>query len=76
MKEVKSPKKPLLFYYFAVLLAIFMFNMIIAPLMSGSQSTEVDYGTFMDMIEEKNIGVVQVEDAQILFTNKDETQDD
>lgn len=74
MKEVKSPKKPLLFYYFAVLLAIFMFNMIIAPLMSGSQSTEVDYGTFMDMIEEKNIGVVQVEDTQILFTNKDETQ--
>ena len=48
--------------------------MIIAPLMSGSQSTEVDYGTFMDMIEEKNIGVVQVEDTQILFTNKDETQ--
>ena len=42
--------------------------------MSGSQSTEVDYGTFMDMIEEKNIGVVQVEDTQILFTNKDETQ--
>ena len=71
MKEVKSPKKPLLYYYIIVLLIILLFNMLVTPLLTGSQVTEVDYGTFMDMIDEKNIGVVQVEDSEILFTGKD-----
>ena len=73
MKEVKSPKKPLIYYYGIVLLSIFLFNMLITPMLTQNQVTEVDYGTFMDMIEEKNIGIVQVEDTQILFTDKDET---
>ena len=70
MKEVRSPKKPLLYYYFIVLLVIVLFNLIMAPLLSRSQVDEVDYNVFMDMIDEKNIGAVQVEDSQILFTDK------
>ena len=73
MKEVKSPKRPLLYYYCIVLLIIFLFNMLITPLLTANQVTSVDYGTFMDMIDEGNIGRVQVEDSQILFTDKAET---
>lgn len=70
MKEVKSPKRPLLYYYCIVLLIIFLFNMLITPMLTANQVTSVDYGTFMDMIDEGNIGRVQVEDSQILFTDK------
>ena len=73
MKEVKTPKRPLIYYYGIVLLIVLLFNMVVAPLLSQRQVKEVDYGTFMDMIEEGNIGVVQVEDTQILFTDKDRT---
>ncbi|MCI7181726.1 MAG: ATP-dependent zinc metalloprotease FtsH [Lachnospiraceae bacterium] len=73
MKEVKSPKKPLIYYYGIVLLVLILFNMIVSPLLMKRQVTEVDYGTFMSMIEEKNIGRVQVEDSQIIFTDKDNT---
>ena len=69
MKEVKTPKKPLLYYYGIVLLIIFLFNLLVTPILSQRQVTEVDYGTFMDMIEEQNIGVVQVEDC-LLYTSK------
>ena len=58
MKEVKSPKKPLIYYYGIVLLAILLFNMVVAPLLSGNRVKEVDYGTFMKMIEEKNVDSV------------------
>ena len=74
MKEVKSPKKPLLYYYGIVLLIIFLFNLIVAPLLTQNQVVDVDYGTFMDMIDEGNIGLVQVEDTQIIFTDKDQTK--
>ena len=74
MKEVKSPKKPLLFYYGIVLLVILVFNLVVSPLLLRAQVQEVDYGTFMKMIEEKNIGSVEVEDSKILFTDKDGTQ--
>ncbi len=74
MKEVKSPRKPLLYYYCIVLLIIFLFNILVTPLLSQNQVVEVDYGTFMDMIDQQDIGVVQIEDTQILFTNKEETQ--
>ena len=73
MKEVKTPKKPLIYYYGVVLLIILLFNMLVTPMLSQRQVVEVDYGTFMDMIDEKNIGMVQVEDSQILFTDKDGT---
>ncbi len=71
MKEVKSPRRPLLYYYCIVLLIILLFNLLITPLLSQNQVVEVGYDTFMDMIDAKNIGVVQVEDTQILFTGKD-----
>ena len=70
MKEVKSPKKPLLYYYGITLLVILLFNLLVAPLIAGNQVTETDYGTFMQMIEDKDIGKVQVESDQIIFTGK------
>ena len=73
MKEVKTPKKPLLYYYGIVLLIILLFNLLVTPLLTQSQVMEVSYDTFMDMIDEKNIGVVQVEDTEILFTDKEGT---
>ena len=74
MKEVKSPKKPLYYYYGIVLLVIVLVNLFLTPMLSRAQVTDVDYGTFMDMIEEQNIGSVEVDDTQILFTDKDNTQ--
>ena len=71
MQEVKSPKKPLLYYYGVVLLVLLVFNLIVTPLLLKEEVTEVDYGTFMSMTEDKNIGQVQVEDQQIVFTDKD-----
>lgn len=72
MKEVKSPKKPLIYYYGIALLIIFLFNFVVSPLMMQKRVTEVDYGKFMKMIEDKEIGKVEVEDKQIIFTDKDE----
>ena len=74
MKEVKSPKKPLLYYYGIVLVVVILFNLIVSPLISRAEVQEVDYGTFMSMTENKEIGQVEVEDDQILFTNKDGKQ--
>lgn len=73
MKEVKNPKKPLIYYYGIVLLILFLFNLLVTPLLMQRQITEVDYGTFMSMIEEKNIGNVEVDSSRILFTDKDNT---
>lgn len=74
MKEVKSPKKPLIFYYGIALLVIVLFNVIVSPLLVKARVTEVDYGTFMSMIEQKKIGNVEVEDNQIIFTDKDDAK--
>ena len=74
MKEVKTPKKPLAIYYAIVLLVLMLLNFVLAPWMNERQIKEVDYGTFMSMTEEKDIGRVDVESNQILFTDKDETQ--
>ena len=71
MKEIKSPKKPLIFYYGIVLLLIVLFNLIISPILMERQVMQVDYGTFMKMIEEKNIGEVEVGNSEIVFTDKD-----
>lgn len=73
MKEVKNPRKPLLYYYGIVFLILLLFNMIVTPLLVQRQVIQVDYGTFMGMIEDKNIGSVEVESSQILFTDKDGT---
>ena len=74
MNEVKQPKKPLAYYYGIVLLLLLVFNWIVMPLITDAKIKEVDYGTFMSMTEQKNIGRVEIEDNQILFTDKGETQ--
>ncbi len=74
MNEVKQPKKPLAYYYGVVLLLLLVFNWLVMPLITDAKIKEVDYGTFMSMTEQKNIGQVEIEDNQILFTDKGETQ--
>ncbi len=74
MKEVKTPRKPLAIYYAIVLLMLLLLNFVLLPWMGERQIKEVDYGTFMTMTEEKNIGRVDIESNQIIFTDKDETQ--
>ena len=73
MNEVKKPKKPLIYYYFVVLLCVMLFNLLVMPRILERQIRETDYGTFMSMAEEQNIGRVQVQDNQILFTDKEGT---
>ena len=72
MNEVKNPRKPLIVFYIIMLLVMFAFNSLLAPMLAEEQKIkEVDYGTFMTMTEEGNIGSVQIEENQILFTSKD-----
>ncbi|MDD7653083.1 MAG: ATP-dependent zinc metalloprotease FtsH [Firmicutes bacterium] len=73
MNEVKKPKKPLIYYYGIVLLVVFLFNLLVMPRVLQRQIIETDYGTFLDMIDGKDIGKVEVQQNQILFTNKDGT---
>lgn len=72
MNEVKKPKKSLMFYYIIVLVVLLLINLIAVPMISARQIIEVDYGTFMSMTESKNVGQVQIQDNQILFTDKAE----
>ena len=76
MNEVKRPRKPLIFYYGIALLIIILFNSIVMPWIAGQKIKEVDYGTFITMTLEKNIGLVEISDAenQIIFTDKEEKQ--
>lgn len=74
MNEVKKPQKPLIFYYIIVLLIIFLLNLLVVPSMQQMRIKEVDYGTFMRMTENGEIGKVMIEDNRILFTDKSEQQ--
>ena len=76
MNEVKRPRKPLIFYYGIALLIIILFNSIVMPWLAGQKIKEVDYGTFITMTLEKNIGLVEISDTenQIIFTDKEEKQ--
>ena len=71
MNEVKRPKKPLIFYYTLVMVALALFNFLLVPWIAEQQIIEVDYGTFITMTENKEIDQVKVEDNQILFEGKD-----
>ena len=73
MNEVKTPKKPLIFYYCIALLVVLLFNLLAMPRLMEAQVREVDYGTFMKMIDDKEIGLVEIEPNQIMFTDKDQT---
>ena len=74
MNEVKKPRKPLMFYYGVAMVIILLFNLFAMPMLQSAVVTEVDYGTFMTMTQEKNIGKVEIQYNQIIFTDKaDET---
>ena len=72
MKEVKNPKKPLAYYYTITLIALVLFNIFVAPMLNRQRVVETDYSTFMRMIEEKQIGKVDVSDTEIVFTGKND----
>ena len=72
MKEVKNPKKPLAYYYAITLIALLLFNIFIAPLLNRQRIVETDYSTFMRMIDEQQIGKVDVSDTEIVFTDKND----
>ena len=74
MNEVKIPKKPLISYYCIVILLLLLFNMLVMPMISQRQVKEVDYNTFMEMTYNDNIGKVELQNNQILFTDKDNKQ--
>ena len=73
MQEVKRPKKPLVYFYAAMIFAILVFNCLVAPYLAGKAIEDVDYGTFMTMTENGEIGKVQIQQNQIVFTDKEET---
>ncbi len=74
MQEVKRPKRPLIYYYVIVMLLIFLFNALVAPKIAQQAIKDVDYGTFMTMTENGEIGKVQIKSNQIIFTNSDDSQ--
>ena len=75
MNEVKRPRKPLLYYYFVVLICLMLFNMIAMPWIAEQQIETVDYNTFISMTEKKDIGQVSINTQEnvIIFTDKDES---
>ena len=73
MKEVKPPKKPLIYYYVIVILCLMLFNSLVMPWFTQRQVQLVDYGTFITMTENREIGLVEIQDNQILFTDKEQT---
>lgn len=74
MNEVKTPKKPLIYYYCVVLVILILFNFLAMPWFMERQVREVDYGTFMTMTENGDIGLVEIQSNQIVFTDKEEKQ--
>jgi cell division protease FtsH len=73
MENARKPKRPLIYYYSIVLIALMLFNFLLMPYIASRQIVEVDYGSFMSMIENKELENVQLQDNQILFTTKDST---
>ena len=74
MKEVKPSRKPLAIYYAIVLLVLLVINLVVMPWLAERQVQEVDYGTFMSMTEQENIGKVDIQSNQIIFTDKENKQ--
>ncbi len=75
MKEVRSPQKPLIYYGLIVMAVLLLFNMLITPMIVQHRVKEVDYGTFVQMAEDKDLGLVEVDETenQVVFTNKEGT---
>lgn len=72
MKEMKSPKKPILYYCLLVITVMLLLNIFVFPNFLEAQIKEVDYGTFLDMVEEKQISEVEIGDDEIVFADKEE----
>ena len=74
MNEVKSPKKPLIYYYMIVMLVVLLFNLLAMPWLAEHQIKEVDYNTFVTMTEKQEIDQVEIQQQsnRILFTGKDD----
>ena len=70
MNEVKQPRKPLVYYYVVVMVVLSLFNCMVMPWLMERQVKEIDYGTFMAMTEQQDIGRVDIQSNQIVFTNK------
>ena len=72
MKQVQKPKKPLIFYYLIALAVLFLLNFLLVPMISGRNVKEVDYGTFLNMLEERKVSIVELDGDSIYFTDKEE----
>ena len=70
MKKVQKPRKPLIFYYFAVMVVLILLNTLFFPRVLQQEITSVDYGTFLTMLEDREVAVAQVEEDMIYFTDK------
>ncbi len=73
MKEVRPPRRPLIYFYVIAILCLLLFNILLLPWFAQRQIQLVDYGTFLDMADRQEIGLVEVQEEQILFTGKDGT---
>ena len=71
MKQVQKPKKPLIFYYLIALAVLFLLNFLLVPMISGRNVKEVDYGTFLNMVEERKVSTVELDGDSIYFTDKE-----
>ncbi len=72
MQQVKKPKKPMMFYYMVVLVILFLMNFLLVPQLLQPDVKEVDYGTFLSMVDKKEVSKVQIEDNMIYFQDKAE----
>ena len=73
MKEVKTPRKPFIFYYIIVLLVLMLVNMFVMPMIREASIKKVDYNEFMNMTLNKQIKKVEIDDSQITFTDQNGT---
>ena len=75
MKKVEKPKKPLLFYYFVAMVVLILLNTFLFPLLiRRNQITEVDYGTFLNMVESKEVSRVELNGDSIYFVDTDKEE--
>ena len=72
MQEMKTPKKPLIFYYVIAMIVLLLINFLVYPSLMQRQVQDVDYSTFLQMLDNKEVGYVDITDTQITFTDKDQ----
>ena len=70
MKQVQKPKKPIIFYYVIALIVILLLNLLLFPRLLEPKVTEVDYGKFLQMVDNNEISEVQIQSNEIIFSDK------